>query len=127
MNFNILIVDDSATTRSVIKRTISMANVPAVLHEAADGQAGLDVLASRQIDLVLADLHMPRMGGIEMIRRLRSNPATCSTPVLVITAESSNRQLEELKRECACGYLRKPFTPESIRDAITDLLGAHNA
>lgn len=127
MNYNILIVDDSITTRSVIKRTIKMADVPATLYEAADGQAGLDVLASQRIDLVLADLHMPRMGGIEMIRRLMADPATRGVPVLVVTAESNAGRLEELRCEGVRGYLRKPFTPESIRDAITNVLGAAHA
>lgn len=127
MNHNILIVDDSATTRSVIKRTIKMANVPAVLFEAADGQAGLQLLASRHIDLVLVDLHMPRMDGIEMIRRLLADPSTSSIPVIVITAESSTCQLDELKCEGIRGYLRKPFTPEAIRNAVTEILGATHA
>ena len=127
MNYNILIVDDSVTTRSVIKRTIKMANVPAVLFEAADGQAGLELLASHRIDLVLADLHMPRMGGIEMIRRMLANPATRGVPVMIVTAESNAGRLEELKREGVQGYLRKPFTAESIRNAITDVLGVAHA
>lgn len=123
MTYRILIVDDSATTRAVIKRTIRLAGVPAELSEAADGKAALDVLRSKPTDLVLADLNMPGMSGIELIRHMLADQATRCIPVLMITAEPNINRLEELKREGVRGYIRKPFTPEGIRDAIIDVLG----
>ena len=127
MAYRILIVDDSATTRAVIKRTIRLAGLPADLYEAADGKAALDLLKSTPADLVLADLHMPGMSGVELIRNMLADQATRCIPVLVITAEPNASRLEELKRQGVRNYLRKPFTPEGVRSAITDVLGVAHA
>lgn len=127
MTHNILIVDDSATTRAVIKRTIQLAGVPAEFYEAAEGNAALELLGRERMDLVLADLHMPGMGGVELVRRMLADPASRSIPVLVITAEPNQSRLEELKREGVRGCVRKPFTPEGIRGVINDMLGVPHA
>ena len=97
--YSILIVDDSGTTRSAIKRAITLAGIPAQLTEAADGNAALDMLKSAPADLVLVDVHMPGMGGIELMQRLQDDPATRDIPVLVVTAEPKESRLEELKRD----------------------------
>ncbi|MFI5379152.1 MAG: response regulator [Tepidisphaerales bacterium] len=128
MAFRILIVDDSATTRAIIKRTIQMARVPAEkLLEASNGMDALCLLATEPVDLVLADLHMPEMDGMEMTRRILAEESTRAIPVVIISAEPSAERLELLIHEGARGYLRKPFTPESVRDLITQTLGAGNA
>ena len=127
MTYNILVVDDSATTRAVIKRTIQLAGVPASLYEAPDGHAALAQLDATPMDLVLADLHMPGMSGIELVRRTLARRATRSVPVVVITAEPNASRLEELKREGVRGCVRKPFTPEEIRGVINEILGAAHA
>lgn len=124
MSYDILIVDDSATTRAIIRRSIQMADVPAAnLYEAENGLAALDVVAARHVDIVLADLHMPQMDGVELTRRLLANPATKGIPVVIISAEPDQAKIEALKQQGARGYLRKPFRPEGVRDVITELLG----
>ena len=127
MAHKILIVDDSATTRAVIRRTINLAGVGATLEEAADGQAAIELLKVVPFDLVLADLHMPGMSGIDLIRRMFADPELRSVPVLLITAEPNQARLDELKRDGVRGYIRKPFTPEGIRNVITDTLGIAHA
>lgn len=128
MAHNILIVDDSATTRAMIKRTIRLAEIAVDnLYDAADGVAGLEVLSSSRVDLVLADLNMPNMGGVEMTRRMRQTEGMQSVPVVIVSAEPNAQRLEELKQHGIQGYIRKPFTPESLRDLIAEILGVCHA
>lgn len=128
MAYNILIVDDSATTRGVIKRTIKLAGVPfGQLLEAANGKLALEVMAANTVDLVLADLNMPEMGGVEMTHIMRADLRFKDIPVVVISAEPNVHKLEELKKDNIRGYIRKPFTPEGVRDIIQQTLGVCNA
>lgn len=136
MAHNILIVDDSATTRAVIKRAVHLSGVAAggTVLEAENGKRGLELLAAGDsgaadaaVHLVIADLHMPEMGGVEMTRRMLAHPQLRTIPVVVVSAEPDTNKLEELKRQGVRGYIRKPFTPESLRKIINDTLGVADA
>jgi two-component system chemotaxis response regulator CheY len=128
MAHSILIVDDSATTRALIKRVISMCGIEVGrIDEAGNGKAALERLAAAPSDLVLADLNMPEMDGVEMAGRILADPRLRHIPVIVISAEPQRERLEQLKRQGIRGYLRKPFTPESIRDVITGIFGGCHA
>lgn len=128
MSFDILIVDDSRITRALIARTLKLANLPiGALYEAGDGQAALETLAQHHVDLVLADLHMPKMSGAEMTARILANEQTRDVSVVVISAEPDRQQIEQLKRIGIKGYLRKPFTPEELSQVLTELLGVSHA
>ena len=128
MSYTVLIVDDSAITRAMIKRTLVMAQVPlAQCLEAGDGKTGLEMLAARKVDLVLADLHMPNMTGVEMTRHILSNEATRHIPVIVVSAEPSAERLDALRQQGVRGCIRKPFTPEAIREMVNQVLGAAHA
>jgi two-component system, chemotaxis family, chemotaxis protein CheY len=117
--YNILVVDDSATTRAMIKRAIRLSGLPvSEIFEAGSGDEGLDVLRSHAVGLVLADLNMPVMSGAEMTRRIRNDPQTKGVPVVIVSAEPDDGRLMQLQGECVCDYVRKPFTPEAIRDAV---------
>ena len=119
MSYHILIVDDSATTRAIIRRSIQMAEIPvASIHEAENGLQALGIVAAQHVDVVLADLHMPEMDGVELTRRLLANPDTCRIPVVIISAEPDQAKIDALKQQGVCGYLRKPFRPEGVRDVI---------
>ena len=128
MSYDILIVDDSAITRAFIKRIIKLTELPiGAVYEADDGQCGLDLLATHGVDLVLADLHMPKMGGVEMTTQILANEHTCDIPVVIISAEPDDEQIDQLKHSGIKGYLRKPFTPEALCHLLTELLGvAHD-
>lgn len=128
MPHNILIVDDSATTRAMIKRTIQLAQVPiANLFEAGNGYEAIDVLENVRVDLVLADLNMPEMNGIEMTQQIRSRPEMHDIPVVVVSADPNAKHHEALRAAGIQGYVRKPFTPESVRDVIHTVLGGVHA
>jgi two-component system chemotaxis response regulator CheY len=117
------VVDDSAVTRALIARTLRLAGVAAQdVFEADNGKAALEMLRETPFDLVLADLHMPVMDGVEMTRRILSDPATSAIPVMVISAEPSAQKIDELRRAGVRGYIRKPFTPEQIKAGIVEIL-----
>lgn len=120
MALNILIVDDSKLTRRAIRRIISMLDLEVeALFEAADGVEAIEIIDGPvKMDLVLADLNMPRMSGIEMIYQMRGNEATKSIPVVIVSTESSTKRIEALLAEGAVDYLHKPFTPEQIRAVL---------
>lgn len=124
MALNILIVDDSITVREVIEKTIRIADVPVgkVIH-AGDGNEALEVLDGEWMDLVFSDINMPGMGGIEFIERLKDDETLKSIPEVVISTEGSKGRVEQLQALGVTAYIRKPFTPEQIREVIEDLVG----
>jgi two-component system chemotaxis response regulator CheY len=121
---NILIVDDSDLVRTVIGRTLSLAGIPiGELYEAGNGREALDVIEDRWVDLILADLNMPVMGGLEMLAKLREDGVLKTIPVIVVSTEGSATRVEELTAMGVAAYVRKPFTPELIRDVVSRALG----
>lgn len=124
MSLNILIVDDSVTVRAVIKKTLALAEIPHnELHEAENGQVALDKLKDAWIDLVFADINMPVMNGIEMVERMADDGMLESIPVIVVSTEGSKTRIEELKQKGISAYIRKPFTPETLKAVVNDVLG----
>ena len=123
MPLNILIVDDSAVMRAMIARVVRMSGVPvAGFREAPDGAAGLRAARESAVDLVLLDVNMPVMGGEEMLRRLRADPATAALPVIVVSTEGSETRVHALE-ELGVAFVHKPFAPETLRDAILRVTG----
>lgn len=123
MGYNILIVDDSSIARSVIGKSIKLADIPInEIFYAANGQEGLQILDESWIDVVFADINMPVMSGIEMVERMSDNGVMDNIPVIIISTEGSETRIEQLKSKGVRSYIRKPFTPERIRDTINDVL-----
>jgi two-component system chemotaxis response regulator CheY len=119
MASNILIVDDSVLTRTAIKRVINMIDVDVdEIYEASNGIEALEVLDNNNIALVLADLNMPQMNGIELVHKMKEVDRHSSIPVVVVSTESSTTRIEELLAEGIKGYLHKPFQPEEFRSII---------
>lgn len=124
MTLNLLIVDDSETVRAVIAKTLGLSGVEiGELHMAANGEEAIDTMDSHWIDLVLTDINMPVMGGIEMIRQMRQNDMLKTIPVIVVSTEGSAKRIEQLKEQGVCAYIRKPFTPEQIRNVVESVIG----
>ena len=124
MAYNILVVDDSETIRAVIARTLDIAGVPVnVLYEAENGKEALDILNEHWIDITFADINMPVMNGIEMIERMSEEGLLRSVPVIIVSTEGSQTRIEELRSKGVQGYIRKPFTPEIIREVVNNVLG----
>ncbi len=127
MAFNILIVDDSRTIRSVIKKTLHIAGVPiSELYEATNGQEGLQSMKDNWIDLVFADINMPVMTGIEMLEKMSEDNMLDSMPVIIISTEGSKTRIEELYKKGVKAYLRKPITPETLRNVVKDVMGDYD-
>lgn len=127
MALNILIVDDSKVIRSVIRKTLDMCGLDInELYEASNGKEALDILGENWIDLILADLNMPIMGGVEMIERMCDDGLLKTIPVIVVSTEGSETRIEELKSKGVRAFIRKPFTPEIIKSVISDITGVDN-
>jgi two-component system chemotaxis response regulator CheY len=124
MSFSILIVDDSEIIREVLERTLHMTKISfSNIFKVANGAEALTLLEDQWIDLVFTDIHMPVMSGIELIENMHSSPEYKDIPVVVISTEGSSTRIDQLKSLDIKGYLRKPFTPESIRDILNATLG----
>lgn len=119
MTMSVLVVDDSDIIRRMIVKTMSLAELPTgAVFEASNGREALQVLDESWVDLVLADLNMPVMDGLEMIGRMRATPELAGIPVVVVSTEGAESRIDELERLGISAYLRKPFTPEQIRDVL---------
>ena len=124
MSGNVLIVDDSATVRQMVKRALDMAGLDiGETYEAADGIEALAQLADHHVDVMIVDINMPRMNGIQLLERLKGLGDLKHIPVVIASTEGSRTRIEQLKRDGAFGYVREPFKPEQLRDVLTPLLG----
>jgi len=123
MAFNILVVDDSGTMRALVKRVVQMSGIAVgEMYEAENGREALDVLEKNWIDIVLSDINMPEMNGIEMLRRLKANDVESMLPVIFITTEGGEKTVAEAVSLGAAGYVKKPFVPETIRAVMLEAL-----
>jgi len=124
MAFNVLIVDDSSSMRSIIKKTLQMSgfDVGEIL-EAGNGKEALAVLEKEWADVILTDVHMPEMDGLEFLKVLNKQDVVSTTPVVVVTTEGRGERLDELLGLGAKACIRKPFRPEEIKKILGDALG----
>jgi len=124
MAFNVLIVDDSLPMRSVIKRTIQASGFD-VGHffEASNGVEAMKVLREEWLDLVLTDYNMPDMDGLELIREMKQDELLQNMPAVMITTEGSKERVEKFIEEGATDYIKKPFTPEDVRQKLNRIMG----
>ena len=113
---SILAVDDSASMRQMVTFTLKSAGYNVV--EAVYGQDALEKSASRDFDLVLTDQNMPRMDGISLTKKLRDNPKFKTTPILILTTESSDQMKQAGRGAGATGWLVKPFDPAKLIEVI---------
>ncbi|MCP3926069.1 MAG: response regulator [Desulfobacterales bacterium] len=124
MSYNILIVDDSFPMRSVIIKTIKASGFGSSTYfQAGNGIEALKVLKEEWLDIVITDYNMPEMDGIELIKQMKKDDVFSKIPVLFITTEGNIFKIEEFKKSGATGYIKKPFTPEEIKQKLTEILG----
>ena len=118
-----LIVDDSAVMRKIVERAIRQAGVElSRVFEAGNGVEALAVLAENSVDLILCDINMPVMDGLEFVKQLGSVPKAKEAAVVMITTEGSESHVVQAISLGARGYIRKPFTPDQVREHIVPLL-----
>lgn len=117
----ILAVDDSASLRQMVSFTLKSSGYEVI--EAVDGQDGLDKAKARGVDLVLTDQNMPRMDGLTLIRSLRGLPQYKTTPILMLTTESSDAMKQQGRAAGATGWLVKPFDPQKLIEVVKKVIG----
>jgi two-component system chemotaxis response regulator CheY len=123
MAFNILVADDSETMRAVIKKSVSMSGVPVgEFHEAGNGKEALAVLEKTWIDVILSDINMPEMGGMELLQKVSEDEDLRKIPLIFITTEASDARQEEAQKFGVAGYVRKPFLPATIKAMLYEVL-----
>ena len=116
MGIRVLIVDDSSTIRRIISRCLDRAEVGVTdVLEASDGLEALELLGKWQIDVVLTDINMPNMDGLQLLAEIKKSPEWDAIPVLVITSEGGSEVVGEAVSKGAVGYIKKPFTPLQLR------------
>lgn len=119
----ILAVDDSASMRQMVGLTLRTAGYEVV--EAADGEAALAYAREHPVDLVLADVNMPKLDGIRLVAALRMLPAYQLTPLLLLTTESSPERKQQGKQAGATGWMVKPFNPDQLLATLERVLTGH--
>ncbi|MDH4318586.1 MAG: response regulator [Desulfobulbaceae bacterium] len=123
MGKNVLLVDDSSTMRKIIGRSLRQAGIEFDnIFEAGDGQEALAVLEKEAVDIVLSDINMPNMNGIEFLREKGARNAIKDIPVLMISTETGDDIIGEAKSLGAVGSIKKPFTPEKVNEVLGPLL-----
>jgi len=123
MDSDVLVVDDSAAIRKILQRVLRQTGMAInTIHEAGDGQEALDLLRSRVVDLVLTDINMPRMDGLELLAAIKKSSDLAAVPVVMITTEGGETKVAEAVRLGAAGYVRKPFTTEQVKEKLAGIL-----
>ncbi|MBP9714251.1 MAG: response regulator [Sterolibacterium sp.] len=117
----ILAVDDSASIRQLVSFTLKGAGYEVV--EAIDGMDGLEKAKTKAINLVLTDQNMPRMDGMTLVKSLRALPQYKTTPILILTTESSDAMKAQGRAAGATGWLVKPFDPQKLLELIKKVIG----
>jgi two-component system chemotaxis response regulator CheY len=118
---NVLIVDDSSTMRKIISRSLRQAGLAVDnVYEAGDGIEGLNALGSNQVDLILSDINMPNMDGLEFVKQARAQGH--KAPIMMITTEGGEDIIGEAINSGANGSIRKPFTPDQLQEKLGGLL-----
>lgn len=117
----IMTVDDTASMRQMISFTLN--SVGHEVIEACDGKEALDLARSKKVDMVIADVNMPNMDGITLVKSLRALPDYKFTPIVMLTTESQVAKRQEGKAVGATGWIVKPFDPEQLLNVVKKVLG----
>jgi|SRR5690625_3141560 len=120
MSKTVLVVDDSASIRQVVSVTLQNAGYQVI--EAADGQQALDKLGGQRIHLIISDVNMPVMDGIEFVKQLKAKAEYKFTPVIMLTTESAESKKTEGQAAGAKAWMVKPFQPEQMLSAVAKLI-----
>lgn len=120
-----LIVDDSSVMRKIVERSLRQAGIDLEkVVEASNGAEALGVLRDNAVDLILCDINMPVMDGLEFVRQLATVESAKGVPVVMITTEGSESHVVQALSFGARGYIRKPFTPDQVKEHVMSVLEA---
>ena len=124
---NVLIVDDSATVRQMVRKTMLMAGLDVgEVYEASNGIEALAQLADHCVAVIMVDINMPTMNGIQLLTRMKDNDRLKHIPIVIASTEGSQQRKDQIERFGAFGYVRKPFKPEQLRDVLRPILGVRD-
>jgi two-component system chemotaxis response regulator CheY len=123
MESDVLVVDDSAAIRKILQRVLRQTGMAIrSIHEAGDGQEALELLKSQNVNLVLSDINMPKMDGLQFLAAMKASPLWHHIPVVMITTEGGETKVGEAVKLGAAGYVRKPFTADQIKEKLAGIL-----
>jgi two-component system, chemotaxis family, chemotaxis protein CheY len=118
-----LIVDDSAVMRKIIERSLRQAGIDlGTVVEASNGAEALGALRDHAVDLILCDINMPVMDGLEFVRQAATAEGAKGVPIVMITTEGSESHVVQALSSGARGYIRKPFTPDQVKEQVLPVL-----
>lgn len=124
--FSVLIVDDSSVMRKIVERSLREAGIEiAQVFEAENGLDALAVLSKRRVNIVLCDINMPAMDGLEFVKQLPGVENARGVPVVIFTTESSEEHLARALSAGAKGYICEPFTADQVKEHILPILAAN--
>jgi two-component system chemotaxis response regulator CheY len=107
----------------MMKRTLSLSNISINrIFEASDGEQALELVDTEQIDLIILDLYMPVMDGMEVLETIRNRSVTKHIPILIVSTESNESMIKQIET-LGSGFVHKPFTPEMLREEIVKVSG----
>lgn len=123
MESDVLIVDDSAAIRKILQRVLRQTGISIrTIYEAGDGLEALDLLGKFKMALVLSDINMPKMDGLQLLAAIKTSDAWRDIAVVMITTEGGEAKVSEAVRLGAAGYVRKPFTADQIKEKLAGIL-----
>lgn len=122
-NVRALIIDDSSVMRKIVERSLRQAGLElSEVKEAGNGAEALAVLANNSVELILCDINMPVMDGLEFVQKLKSVESAKGVPVVMITTEGGESHVVQALSAGARGYIRKPFTPDQVKEHVLPLV-----
>jgi len=120
---DVLIVDDSAAIRKILQRVLRQTELPiGTVYEAGDGAEALEALRQQSVGLILSDINMPNMDGLEFLTKVRAEEAWQKLPIVMVSTEGAHAKVLEAVERGASGYVRKPFTAEQIKEKLAGLI-----
>lgn len=123
MAIDVLIVDDSAAIRKILHRVLVQADVPlGRVVEAGDGLEALQAMKDQKVDLVLSDINMPNMDGLQFLGAVKAEDSLKNVPIIMVTTEGGSSKVMEAVSLGAVGYVRKPFTAEQIKEKLVGII-----
>ena len=117
---NILVVDDFSTMRRIVKNVLKDLGFSNIF-EADDGTSAVEMLTTKKIDFIVSDWNMPRMSGLELLKKVRGTDPWKDIPFLMVTAEGQESQILEAVKNKVSNYIIKPFTPETIKEKVNKI------
>jgi two-component system, chemotaxis family, chemotaxis protein CheY len=120
---SLMIVDDSATMRKIIMRTMRMSGLEfSEPQEAGNGKEALEKLNNGPIDIILCDINMPEMNGLEFVKKAREMSNCANTKIIMVSTESAQELIDNVIADGANGFINKPFTPEKFQEKLSPFM-----